>query len=694
MSLVSRTRWDDREHRDPSTGGGSRRGLRLAKLHVAALLVFLGAFLLLPTVALAEQPFRMGSQVEDRVGALRGREQEVRAALDRLTADDRVQLWVAYVDSFEGVGAQEWADETAALSDLGLTDVLLAVAVEDRAYAYSVDLSFPLDDDGLTQVMAVAVEPSLIENDWAGAVVGAAGGLSQALRGATVTTITVQPGDPTPGGEGGFPWGVVVGLIVLAAVVAGVWSLARRSRRKSIPGVVTGDQAGTPALSLDELRRKASAELVHADDAVKTSADEVGFAVAQFGEEEAAPFQRALDEARSHLDEAFRLHRQVEDVKDEAQQRELFTAILQHTEAASRKLDEQAERFDRLRDLEKNAPKVLASLEGRLTALEARVPEVQGELQRLAAVYSPAALAGVSGNVDEAVQRISFSREQVRAGLEDVEAGRTGEAAITSLAAEEAAVQAETLLDAVGRLGRDLQTARGRIEAAIAETQRDVAEARAAQGRPDLGPLVARAEAAVAAASAAASPNGGEDPLASLRHLEEADEALEQALVQVREENAQRARAAQALDRSLMAARAEIATASDYITTHRGAVGSGARTLLAEAQRNHDQAVSLGVSDPITASRLAAGAHELAGRALREAQSDVNQAMGGGMGGFGGGSSGGGMGGALAGALIGGILSGALGGGGFGGSSGGGGFSPPSFGGTGTRMRRGGGGRF
>ncbi len=693
--VVSRTQWGDHQHPDLSTRGGPLGGRRLAGLYVLVSLILLGAVLLLPAVALAEQPFRMGSQIEDRVGALQGREQEVRTALERLTTDDRVQLWVAYVDSFEGLGAEEWADETAVKSDLGLTDVLLAVAVEDRAYAYSVDQSFPLDDAELTQVMAVAVEPSLIENDWAGAVVGAAGGLSQALRGVTVTTVTVQPGDPTPSGGGGFPWGVVIGLVILALIVLLVWSLARRSRRKGRPGAATGGQAGQPALSLDELRRKASAELIQADDAVKTSADEVGFAAAQFGEEEAAPFQLALDEARTHLDEAFRLHRQVEDIKDEAQQRELFTAILQHTGAVSQKLDEQAERFDRLRDLEKNAGKVLESLQGKLTGLEARVPEVRTELQRLVSIYSPAALAGVSGNIDEAIDRITFSREQVRAGLEDVDAGRTGEAAITSLAAEEAAAQAETLLQAVGRLGKDLQAARGRIEAAVAETHRDIAEARAAQGRPDLAPLVARAEAAVAAATAAASPNGGEDPLASLRHLEEADEALEQALVQVREESAQRARAAQALDRSLVAARAEIATASDYITTHRGAVGSGARTLLAEAQRNHDQAVSLGASDPITASRLAASAHELAGRALREAQSDVNQTMGGGMGGFGGGSSGGGMGGAFAGALIGGILSGALGGGGgFGGSSGGGGFSPPSFGGTGTRMRRGGGGRF
>ena len=71
-------------------------------------------------LARAEQPFRLDSQVEDRVGALDGREGSVQAAIDELQEDERIQLWVTYVDSFSGVGAQEWADETAERSDLGL----------------------------------------------------------------------------------------------------------------------------------------------------------------------------------------------------------------------------------------------------------------------------------------------------------------------------------------------------------------------------------------------------------------------------------------------------------------------------------------------------------------------------------------------------------------------------------------------
>ena len=666
--------------------------------------------LLFPGVARGEDPFRLGSQIEDRVGALEGAEADVQAAIDDLDSSEQVQLWVAYVDSFSGLNAQDWADQTAIQSDLGLNDVLLAVAVEDRAYAYSVDQTFELDDGQMAEVMTVAVEPSLRENDWVGAAIGAANGMGQALRGETVTGPGVQPEEPMPSDEGGFPAGLVILLVVLAGLALLIYFLVRRARESGRAlGGAGAEEGEGPGPSIEELRRWASAELVETDDAVKTSTDEVGFATAEFGEEQAEPFRQAVEEARRQLDEAFKLHRQVDEAPDEQRQRELLKTVLEYTTAANDKLDEQVERFDRLRDLEKDAPKVLDGLEGKLTRLDGRVPQVREELAGLAAVYSPAALAAVRSNPDDAGGRIAFSREQVQAGREELAAGRTGGAAVSSLAAEEAAAQAESLLDAVGRLGKDLTDARGRIESAIAETRRDIQEARSSSSAAGLASLVAAAEAAVAAASAAASPEGGEDPLASLRHLEAADASLEEALQEAREADVQRARAAAVLDRTVMAARAQIAAATDYITTHRGVVGSGPRTLLAQAQRDLDQALALAPSDPVNAGRYAAGAHEAAGRALSDAQSEVGQAMGGGMPGM---PDLGGMGGSLAGAIIGGILTGGLMrgglgggtlGGGFGGSSsgfggggrrGGGGFAPPSFGGTGTRMRRGGGGRF
>jgi hypothetical protein len=73
----------------------------------AALLAVLLVVLVTAPIALADEPFRLESQITDRVGALEGRRAEVQAAIDRLQQEDRIQLWVVYVDSFDGQGAQE-----------------------------------------------------------------------------------------------------------------------------------------------------------------------------------------------------------------------------------------------------------------------------------------------------------------------------------------------------------------------------------------------------------------------------------------------------------------------------------------------------------------------------------------------------------------------------------------------------------
>ena len=679
--------------------------MRRGVVRVAVILTALACLLVVPALARAEVPFRLATQIEDKAGVLGDRQPEVEAALTALQDSGHVQLWVAYVDTFSGLGAQEWADQTATTSDLGLRDVLLAVAVSDRSYAYSVDQDFPLTQAQLDEVMAVAVEPALSKSDWAGAAIGAARGLGEALRGAAVASSAVQPGTTAVSAGGGSSFVLVLVVVVLIVIVALVVWLLVRASRKAHRTPVAGTGAQEPeAVPVEELRRRANAELIATDDAVKTSTEELGFAIAEFGEEQAAPFQKALDDAQLELGQAFELRKKLDDAKDEPAQRELLTEILKHTETADAALDAQTERFDKLRDLERTAPDVLARLEGQLGELEVRRPQVQQVLAELAAEYAPAAVAPVANAPAEAGARLDFAREHLKAGRADLDAGRRGEAAIEASAAESAAGQAQQLLDSVERLRRDLTDAQARIDEAVAETRRDIAEATAGGGA-QLALLVATAEAAMTGATQAAGPDGGRDPLAALRRIKDADDALEQALQQVRDEQARRAKAVESLERTLVAARSEVASSSDYITTHRGAVKTGPRALLAEAQRDLDKAAALGATDPEAAAQLAAEAQDLAGRAFAEARDQTEAALGGprmsGLGGLGPAV----LGGILAGTMMGGghgPLSGGTPGGGHsaggqgggGRRGGGGGFSPPGFGGGGTRTRRGGGGRF
>jgi LPXTG-motif cell wall-anchored protein len=645
----------------------------------------------------AEQPFRLDSQIEDRVGALEGREDEVQEAIEELEDEEQIQLWLAYVDSFSGVGAQEWASETAEQSDLGLSDVLLAVATGDRAYAYSVDEQFPLSDDELADIAAESIEPELSDGDWAGAAIAAANEL-QAAAGGDATT----GGDGDGGGSSGWLWLVLGGLALLGLAW---WFFRRRSRRA--PKTLAPEEADEFAgLSTDELSKRASSLLVEMDDAIKTSEQEVAFAAAQFGDETAAPFAAAVESAKADVAKAFELRRALDDSteEDDAKQRAMLKEIITLTQGASDRLDAEVERFDELRAMERNAAELLAALESRLGPLEGRVPRGETTLAALTETYAPEAVASVSDNIRQAGERITFARGEVAEGRGEVEAGSRGKAAVAIRGAEEAVGQAGQLLDAIDRLATDLADADDKIRAAIPDVVSDLTAARAvADGKPELVEYVTRAEHALAAAERAASTTDGQDPLGALHRLEEAGKALDTALVEAREEQEQAQRARAALEQTLSGARAKIEAADDFITTRRGAVGADARTRLAEAKRHYEQSLATAAGDAPAGLEHARTADGLAEQALRIAQQDVA--------GYGGGPTTslpgmpGGGGGGLGDLLMGGILidlllGGRGGGGGGGGRGGGGGWSipgglgPGSFGGMGTRGRRGGGGRF
>ena len=500
-------------------GGAFRKVVVLGAVAVAMLFAPAPA-------ARAVQPFRLDSQIEDQVGALDGRADSVQAAIDELRRDEQIQLWVVYVDSFSGVGAQEWADETARKSDLGLSDVLLTVATEDRAYAYSVDEQFPLSNDELARIADQSIEPELADGDWAGAAIAAASGLEAAS------------GETSPDGGGGgssvWLWLLLGGLALLGLLS---W-LAARARRKPKRAAVAAEGDEVAQLSTEELSERGSSLLVEVDDAVKTSEQEVAFATAQFGEEAAVPFAAAVESTKADLAKAFRLRREVGDStkEDEAQRRAMLTEIIGLTQSASNRLDAEAERVDELRAVERNAPELLAGLTTRLGAFETRVPGVEATLAGLKATYAGSALASVADNVQQAGERITFAQAEVAEGNQEIEAGNRGRAAVAIRGAEEAVGQAGQLLDAIDRLKTDLADADDEIRTAIPAVVEHITAARAlAGGSAAIVEHVARAERALAAADLAASATDGQDPLVALHRLEEAGKALDSALAEAYE---------------------------------------------------------------------------------------------------------------------------------------------------------------
>ena len=148
--------------------------------------------------ALAEEPFRVPDQVTDEADVLGGNTAGVEDAVEELQADEGLQLWVVYVDTFDGISAADWTAETFQLSGFGDNDLLFTVAVEDRAYGYLPSDDVPVSDAEIEDVIASDVEPQLSEGDFDGAAIAFADGLG--------------------GGDGGGGALLVVGAI---AVVGG-----------------------------------------------------------------------------------------------------------------------------------------------------------------------------------------------------------------------------------------------------------------------------------------------------------------------------------------------------------------------------------------------------------------------------------------------------------------------------------------
>ncbi|MDT0179668.1 TPM domain-containing protein [Microbacterium sp. ARD31] len=649
---------------------------RLTPVVAVSLAVLFGAAVAAP--AAATEPVTLDeTRVLDASDVLTdAQEARLDARLAQLQDDTGLGLWVVYVDDFtDPSSAEDWADATAERNNLGPNQYLLAVATEGRAYYLSADSSGPISPDAVARIEQERVLPALSDRDWAGAGTAAADGLQEARSG---------------GGGGGLVWVVVIVVAALAALV--VWALVRRRRRGA------GAASGKAQVPLEELERQAGAALVRTDDAISTSAQELGFAKAEFGDAATGEFEQAIAAARASLQQAFALQQKMDDETPDSpeQRRAWYEEILERSRAAEAALAEKAGAFEALRDLAANAPEALARVQQRRAEVGARAADSDARLTQLRAAYRAEALSAVADNPDQARDRLTFADARLAEAQREVAAGDGAAAAVGIRAAEQAVAQAAQLQDAITKLAADLEAAERDGAALVTELEADLAAA-AATPDPDarLAPVIAATRQNLDAAREDLT-GAHRDPLSALTLLERANTAIDGALGQVREAQQRADRARSVLSQTLLQARAQISAAEDFITARRGAVGATARTRLAEAGATLVQATQAQDGDPERALALAQRAASLAEEATRRAQSDVGSFAGGGNAG-----GGGDFGGMLGGIIMGSLLSGGgsrRSSGGFGGFGGGssrrsGGRSGGSIGRSsgGSRSRRGGG---
>lgn len=673
---------------------------RARRLTIIALLIaaLTGVFSAGAAFATAPIPLDDGFVTDDTAALSSSEHEAVETRLDELASQSDADLFVVFVDRFTDPADRiEWTDQVAVLNNLGANQYLPAIAVDERSYYISADLNGPLSDAKLTDVEQ-KIQPLLSDGDWAGAVILAADEIQ---------------GD---GGAGVLRFVLAAAAVIVLALI--IWAIVRavRAHRRREAVRRRGAMPETPdpndpfsTMTDEQVATAAGSALVQADDAITSSREELGFAVAQYGEAATAEFTQAVDAAKAKMSEAFDLKQKLDDeVEDSVFDRRAWNLrIVALCDEIDDTLDAQTAAFDALRRLEQNAGPELERVRGERAAAQPAVDEADAAVSRLTGEYDPTALASVADNPSQARERLALADRSLAAAAEALAAGRTGEAAFAIRTAEQSTAQAVQLVQAITALGDELQMLEGKARELIAELQTDVVTAaRLPDSAGAIAPVIAATTAQLQQAQSELT-GASRSPQRVLDALTTADAQIDAAIAQGTETVQREQRARQLLDQTLAQAQSEIRATREFIDTRRGTVGDTARTRLSQAEAAIAHATSVRDRDSVVALREAQNALALSQQAFAAAQSDLTAYSPGGWGGSPYGGSGGSD---LAGDILGGIIGGLLAGGGSGGggfsggssgnwrSSGGGGFRTSGFGGSGRSSRsssfgRSGGGR-
>ena len=410
-----------------------------------------------------------------------------------------------------------------------------------------------------------------------------AGIVDDVARGATVAVVTVI---------------VVVGVLLAGGIV-----LLFRRRSGAQPSSASG---------LGALRTRANILLVRADEAVTAGEDELGFAVAQFGETRTSQFAASMADARAKLAEAFRLQQALDDSVPESAQkkREWTLQITALCEAAITTVAGQDRDFSRLRGAEADSPARIADLRARIAAERADLAATAGTRERLLASYDPALLGA-----DDPVAAATAALDAAAESLDDAEA-RIAPSGVNTVGglledAEGSLRRAAGVQQAQRQLGARLDAAASALDSLVDSTERDLAEARLqrdAAPDADTGEAIIRAVADVEKTRSAVGAS--RDPVAGLDALTTAVAALDTALASARNQTQRLEHARSALVGTLVSARSQIAALKSLVAGGGRGVGAEARTRLAEAERQLMLAEA--ETDPVEALDVARRAVTLA----------------------------------------------------------------------------------
>lgn len=669
---------------------------RLGRAAIAAFIVGCtsvgaGSAFAAETTAVAQGTATIQDKVTDEAGALSAEEKsQLEQKITQLQKDEHLTLFVYITDEL-GTDPESFAGQ--AVKDKGPNSAVYALSINDRKMGVQTGKDWP---QGRLDQMYDAAYDKLASDEYGASAVA----LADAALGNSASNNSASD-------SSGLAW-LGGGAAAIVAAGGGIMYYSRRATKKNNALTLESAREISPSdtdqlnrLPLETLDQLAQEELVSTDESIRRGKEELNIALSEFGPERVRPFTKAMNHSTSTLQKAFHLRQRLDDAVPEspAERRQMLVEIVSSCGQADDALDAQAEEFAKMRDLLIHSDEKLDELTQRTVGLRARLPEAESTLAGLKSNYDENVLSSIADNpelaaasLDEAEKLLDKAR-----GVQSQPAGQQGPLVGLIRDIEHACEMTDRLISGVENAEENIATARGNLEALIAEVAGEIDEARElerqgkAQGTTadwdKLEDLLGRAGTAVNEAKA----HGQQDPLGQHTALTSIDTELDEALDRVREKTSTHARQLDLFRQQISVAESNIQAAEDLISSRGRIIGSGARTALADAKRLHAQALHTERSNIRAALQSSREAVAAAQAALQRAKDDmdehrrrqqrqqmgnaannivtgvvIGQMLGGGRG-FGGGFGGGGFSG------------GSFGGGDFGGGGGGGGFRGGSF---------------
>ena len=576
--------------------------------------------------ALATSPVTISTSVTDPSDWLSDSQvSEISSSADE-AGSAGLQVYFVTVPDFSGAEPIEWCKTSGVNSGLSNQSIVYVIAYEERMFTTcgNADQQVVTDSD-ITRATSVAKKVLAKSNPLdADTTTDAATTFISTLT-STVTgqassssSHSSSTGAPSSG-KSGFGW---IRTVVVVVVIGGlIVFFVKRNKAKgaSTPAPkatadhpwAPGDQL--PSLTEDQvlaLTNQSSALLLQADELVRSAADELDFARAQFGETKTDAYAKALSAAQAGIAKAFASQQTMNEASDSRSRTEAALTLQHELNQVMPALVEQQKAFSQLRDEEASVPTQATDVKTRILEAIAALPSVEAELTALQTLYSSTTVASLMDNPQQA--RALLDSASVAANQAASLATSDPSAALVQLdIARRALAMAGHQTEAIMSAKHDLAAANEVLTKAIASITSDLSDVTILKAdSAAFAPLVAEAQKAVAKAQSARA--GSADPLAALENLRLAESQLDAALEPLRSQADARERKVQAARNAVSDAQAQYARANSYIQGRRGVIPLDVRSTLAEAKAELDQAVALVQTDPDQAMTLAKSARSVA----------------------------------------------------------------------------------